>query len=165
MSYMKSLSKCPYSKKPPLPRKIPGCAPVATWQKNYAEVYQEPEKTMMELFTKIVNGYSQKISSQMLSRVVDTPLSWDFIKIRSNVPLEWISRKIRKACCLMISPKYIPRSMQYYATTDDLITFSQHGVVNVTSHLHATAKAATSPFLKKYFVIFQSQKRNIFIQF
>ena len=28
MSYMKFLSKRPYSKKPALPRKIPGCAPV-----------------------------------------------------------------------------------------------------------------------------------------
>ena len=28
MSYIKHLSKCPYYKKPLLPRKIPGCAPV-----------------------------------------------------------------------------------------------------------------------------------------
>ena len=28
MSYMKRLLKCPFSKKPPMPRKNPGCAPV-----------------------------------------------------------------------------------------------------------------------------------------
>ena len=27
VSHVKRLSKCPYSKKPPLPRKIPGCVP------------------------------------------------------------------------------------------------------------------------------------------
>ena len=31
LSYMKRLSKCPYSKKPPLPRKSPGCAPVSIY--------------------------------------------------------------------------------------------------------------------------------------
>ena len=37
MSYMKRLSKCPYSKKPPLPRNIVGCAPTRireNWQRK-----------------------------------------------------------------------------------------------------------------------------------
>ena len=53
--------------------------------------------------------------------------------------------------------------MQHYATTDDLVTFSQHGVVNATSHLHAAAKA-TSPFLKKIFSVrFQHQNGNMLL--
>ena len=38
MSCMKCLSKCPYSKKPALPQKIPGCAPVTfncTFHSNF----------------------------------------------------------------------------------------------------------------------------------
>ena len=43
-----------------------------------------------------------------------------------------------------------------HATTDDLVTFLQHRVVDATSHLHAAVKA-TLPSLKKVFsVLFQN---------
>ena len=41
MSYIKHLSKCPYSKKPLLPRKIPGCVPVCELVSNAKNMWQK----------------------------------------------------------------------------------------------------------------------------